>query len=160
MKVLDLGCWPGGWLQIASRAVGPSGRVVGVDLEQVTDLGLDNVTVLVGDVLAPATRKVLADALGTQADVILSDLAPKLSGVKVADRERHLRLTELAIEVASELLVDGGTLVIKLFSGIESEATAQLKRRIGRVVKLRPDTTRKGSSEIYAIVYKRGEKTR
>jgi 23S rRNA (uridine2552-2'-O)-methyltransferase len=155
MRVLDLGCWPGGWLQIASRAVGPSGRVVGVDLEPVAELSLDNVSVFVGDVLESSTREILADALGGHADVVLCDLAPKLSGIKVADRERHLRLLELAVDLAAEFLVDEGALVIKLFSGVESEATALLKKRIGRVVKSRPDSTRKGSSEIYAIATKR-----
>lgn len=159
MRVLDLGCWPGGWLQIASRAVGPSGRVVGVDLELVVDLGLDNVSVFVGDVLDPSTRRILAEALGGRADIVLSDLAPKLSGVKVADCERHLRLLELAVDLAAEFLVDDGALVIKLFSGVESEATALLEQRIGRVVKSRPDSTRKGSSEIYAIAYKRTKAT-
>lgn len=155
MRVLDLGCWPGGWLQIASRAVGPSGRVVGVDLEPVVELSLDNVSVVVGDVLDSATREILAEALGGHADVVLCDLAPKLSGIKVADRERHLRLLELAVDLAAEFLVDEGALVIKLFSGVESEATALLKKRIGHVVKSRPDSTRKGSSEIYAIATKR-----
>lgn len=157
MRVLDLGCWPGGWLQIASRAVGPTGRVVGVDLEAVPELALDNVSVFVGDAADPETRRALAEALGGRADVVLSDLSPKLSGVKVADRERHLRLTELAVDFASEFLVGGGSLVIKLFSGVESEATALLKERIGKVAKLRPDSTRKGSSEIYAVVRKRPE---
>ncbi len=157
VKVLDLGCWPGGWLQIASRAVGPSGKVVGVDLEPVTDLALDNVRVLQGDVLEASTREALADALGGRADVVLSDLAPNLSGVKVADRVRHLELVEMAVALAEEFLTDGGVFVIKLFSGVESEATAILKQRIGKVVKSRPDSTRKGSSEIYAIVHRRPE---
>jgi len=155
MRVLDLGCWPGGWLQIASRAVGPSGRVVGVDLEPVSDLAIENVRVLLGDVLVAETRTALAEALGGPADVVLSDLAPNLSGVKVADRERHLELMEMAVDLADEFLSDGGALVIKLFSGVESEATALLKRRIGKVAKSRPDSTRKGSSEIYAVAYKR-----
>ena len=78
-------------------------------------------------------------------------MAPKLSGIKVADRERHLALVELAIYVAQTMLATDGSVVIKLFSGVESESTVLLKKAFGRVTKMRPAATRKGSEEIYAF---------
>jgi 23S rRNA (uridine2552-2'-O)-methyltransferase len=156
MRVLDLGCWPGGWLQIAAEAVGESGRVVGVDIEPCEDLGRANVASLVGDINDDELAERLSDALGGAEDLLLSDLAPKLSGVKVADRERHMRLAERAVELADRLLADDGIVLMKMFSGVETEVTHLLKQRVGKVVKHRPESTRKGSSEIYAVAYKRG----
>jgi 23S rRNA (uridine2552-2'-O)-methyltransferase len=153
-RVVDLGAWPGGWLQVAAVAVGPRGLVVGVDLAPIEDLGLANVRTFVGDVADPDVRTLVRDAVGGRADLVLSDLAPKLSGVKVADRERHLALVAVALDYAVELLDDRGRLVIKLFGGVEAEATKLLDSRFGAVHKHRPSATRKGSSELYAIASK------
>ena len=150
-RVLDLGAWPGGWLQIAAREVGPGGRIVGVDLERVEPLGSGDVVTITGDARDPAVQAALADALGGPADVVLCDMSPKLSGVKAADRARHLELAETAVECAAKLLAPGGKLVIKLFSGVEGEATALLRARYRKVSKFRPPATRKGSQEIYAV---------
>jgi 23S rRNA (uridine2552-2'-O)-methyltransferase len=151
-RVVDLGCWPGGWLQIAATKVGEGGLVVGVDFEPTDGLGLANVRTIAGDVADPQVRERLRDALGGPADIVLCDMAPKLSGVKVADRERHLALVRLAVEVAVEVLAPGGSAVIKLFSEAEQEATSVLRERFSSVTKYRPVGTRKGSSELYAIV--------
>jgi len=150
-RVLDLGAWPGGWLQIAAKRVGPSGRVVGVDLERIEPLGVDNVSTILGDARSSEVRASLAGELGGLADVLLCDMAPKLSGVKAADRARHLELTETAIECAMQLLVADSKAVIKLFSGVEAEATALLHSRFESVSRFRPPATRKGSQELYAV---------
>jgi 23S rRNA (uridine2552-2'-O)-methyltransferase len=151
MRVLDLGCWPGGWLQVAGRRVGPSGRVVGVDLEATDAVGPSNVVTVTGDTADPAVQAELLELLGGPADLVLSDMAPKLSGVKVADRERHLTLVELAVDVCRRMLAADGAAVVKLFSGVESESTVLLKKAFGQLAKSRPATTRKGSEEIYAF---------
>ena len=150
-RVVDLGCWPGGWLQVAAARVGANGRVVGVDLEPIEDLGIDNVSTIVGDVRDDAVLQRVREAIGGRADVLLSDMAPKLTGVKIADRERHLELIEAAIACARTLLGSDGRLAIKLFSGVEAEATTRLNRFFSSVIKFRPPSSRKGSSEIYAI---------
>jgi 23S rRNA (uridine2552-2'-O)-methyltransferase len=151
MRVVDLGCWPGGWLQVAAERVGPRGRVVGIDLAATEPLGLNNVIVLQDDAGAPVARERVREALGGPADLLLSDMAPKLSGVRVADRARHLALVELALEWARELLAPSGSAVIKLFSEVEGDAAKLLRDTFESVQKHRPSSTRKGSSEVYAI---------
>ena len=153
-RVLELGCWPGGWLQIAARRVGRSGAVVGVDLVEVEPLGLENVRTIAGDV---RDREVLAkalDLLGGRADVLLSDLAPKLSGVKAVDNARHEGLVRIAVEAAGLVLVPSGGLLVKLFSSCEADMTKLLRSRFEEVTKIRPDSTRKGSSELYGAAYR------
>jgi 23S rRNA (uridine2552-2'-O)-methyltransferase len=151
MRVLDLGCWPGGWLQVAGDRVGPGGRVVGVDLEATDAVGPPHVVTVTGDALDPAIQADLLECLGGPADLVLSDMAPKLSGVKVADRERHLVLVELAVDVCRRMLASDGAAVVKLFSGVESESTELLKQAFGKLAKSRPAASRKGSEEIYAV---------
>ena len=150
-RVVDLGAWPGGWLQIAARRVGDEGIVIGVDLEEIEPLDLRCVRTFVGDILDPTARVRIRDELGGPADVVLSDMAPKITGVKVTDRARHMALIEAAVECATEILRPGGKFVAKLFSGIESDAIRLLRERFETVSRFRPDSTRKGSAEIYAI---------
>jgi len=151
-RVLDLGCWPGGWLQVAAARVGPGGRVVGVDLEAIEPLAEPAVHTIVGDAGDRDVRSSVAEELGGRAHLLLSDMAPKLTGIKVADRAREMALVELAVDVALELLAPRGRMVVKLFSGVEGEATALLKRHFASVAKHRPEASRRGSSELYAVV--------
>jgi len=153
-RVVDLGCWPGGWLEVAARAVGREGRVVGVDLVHTDVSKLGNVTTLEGDVSDPSVLGRVREALDGDADVVLSDMAPKLTGVRVADLERHRVLAELAIGVALDVLRPNGILVVKLFSGCERAVFERLRRSFSRVVRVRPESTRKGSSELYAVAFK------
>jgi 23S rRNA (uridine2552-2'-O)-methyltransferase len=150
-RVVDLGCWPGGWLQVAAERVGTGGKVVGVDRERTETLGLPQVIVITADAGDPAARSVVTDALGGKADVLLSDMAPKLSGVKIADRERHLALVMVAVEWARDVLAPRGRAVVKLFSGVEADSLEVLREAFTSVAVHRPPSTRKGSSEIYAI---------
>lgn len=159
-KVVDLGCWPGAWLQVASRAVGPAGVVVGVDLVAVEPLGLANVTTLVGDAADPDVQQRIVEAAGGPVDLILSDLSPKLTGIRATDQAREEALVETAVDFARRVLAPGGRMVVKLFSGVEATMTARLKKEFAKVDAWRPPSTRKGSSEIYAIATgKRGAAT-
>ncbi len=151
MRVLDLGCWPGGWLQVASAAVGAKGDVFGVDSRELDALALGNVRVIVADVLSAGSLDAIARAIGGKVDLMLSDLAPQLSGIRDTDRARHLALCETAMTYCDRLLDAGGRCVVKAFSDSEAEVTAMLRDRFAKVVKHRPTTTRKGSSEIYAF---------
>jgi len=153
-RVFDLGCWPGGWLEIAGALVGTGGRVVGIDRAEVEPpIPLPQVRALVGDLEEPGVASRLREALeADRADVVLSDAAPKLTGVRETDRANEERLLEAIEALLPEILAEGGSLLIKILEGPEA---ALIDRRMrgrfegARTVKLR--STRKGSSERYLI---------
>ncbi len=136
---------------MASERVGDEGMVVGVDVERVEVLPAPNVRLVHGDARDGRLLERVRAALGGAADVVLSDMAPKLSGVRVADHARHLALVECAVLWATRTLARDGVLVVKLFSSVEQDATALLRSHFGEVKLHRPGSTRKGSSEIYAV---------
>ncbi|MEW6270474.1 MAG: RlmE family RNA methyltransferase [Thermodesulfobacteriota bacterium] len=151
MRVVDLGCWPGGWLQVCADRVGPRGRVVGLDVAETAEVARPNVVALVGDVHDDAVVSRVRDALGGPADVVLSDLAPKLSGIATTDAARHADLVRRAIELARAWLVPNGALLVKLFMDAEYQALVRDLRAAFATVKTRKlSTTRKGSAELYA----------
>jgi len=151
-RVVDLGAWPGGWLQIAAAAVGTDGRVVGVDLQRIEPLGLANVQTVTGDVTQAAVLQKIIALCGGKADAVLSDLAPKLSGIRDRDEARAAELVDLAIGFARQVLRPGGTFLAKLFMGPAAEEhIARLRTMFDEVRTTRPEATRKGSAEIYVI---------
>lgn len=132
-------------------AVGSRGRVVGVDLAACPAIA-PNVTTLVADIRDPAAVKAIAGALGGSADIVTSDLAPKLSGVAERDQAQILELAEAALGCARELLKPGGAMIIKLFMGGDfAQATRAFEREFTRVELTRPRASRPGSSELYLI---------
>jgi 23S rRNA (uridine2552-2'-O)-methyltransferase len=153
-RVIDLGCWPGGWLQCAAAAVGPKGRVLGVDLAAVEPpLEEANALALVGDLedreLAPRLRKALA---APRCDVLLSDAAPKLTGIRDTDRAREERLLEAIEALLPELLREGGNLLLKILEGPEAQAIdRRMRSRFERAKPVRTKVTRKGSTERYLL---------
>lgn len=150
-RVADLGCAPGGWLKMLAAAVGPQGRVAGVDLAACPAIA-PNVVTIVGDIREPATIGAITAALGEQADLVTSDLAPKLSGVADSDQARMLELVDSALEGARELLRPGGAMVTKLFMGADfREARRAFERHFSRVELTRPRASRPGSSELYLV---------
>ncbi len=150
--VVDLGAWPGGWLQVAARAVGPGGKVIGIDLQAIEPLPEPNVVVLTGDIGDSAMRQRLCELCGGRADVVLSDLAPKLTGVRARDQAAAQGLADQVLEVAQSLLSDDGRMVVKLFMGADLTAYTARVRSLFRTVHIsRPPATRKGSAEIYAV---------
>jgi 23S rRNA (uridine2552-2'-O)-methyltransferase len=151
-RVVDLGCWPGGWLEVAAEAVGPEGRVVGVDLEPIEPLGLQNVFAFPADLAEVGVDARILEALGGVADVVLSDAAPKLTGVRATDRAREEALLEAIEALVPRLLRPGGTFVGKLLDAPESQAfAARLRARFGSARITKAQATRKGSSEKYLI---------
>jgi len=148
--VVDLGAAPGGWLQVAAKIVGPGGKVIGVDLQPIKPFSERHVVLIEGDITAPETRQKIHDAIGGPADCVLSDLAPKLSGIRDADVARALELNRTALKVAVQLLRRGGSLLIKSFmSGEVPGFSAELKRFFSTVDRTKPEATRHGSSEFY-----------
>jgi 23S rRNA (uridine2552-2'-O)-methyltransferase len=151
-RVVDLGCWPGGWMQVASAAVGPGGRVVGVDLGETDPLPNENSVAFCGDFSQPAVLERILAELGRMADVVLSDAAPKLTGIRATDRAREEALLEALEAALPKLLRSGGTLVAKIFDAPEAEAVvARLRGRFASVRRTKSEATRKGSSEKYLI---------
>ena len=153
-RVFDLGCWPGGWLEVAGALVGPSGRVVGVDRAEVDpEIPLAHVSSLVGDLEAPDIAERLRESLGAErADIVLSDAAPKLTGVRETDRANEERLLEAIESLLTELLSVGGSLLIKILEGPEAQTIdRRLRTSFDRAKTLKLQSTRKGSSERYLI---------
>jgi 23S rRNA (uridine2552-2'-O)-methyltransferase len=149
-KVVDLGCAPGGWLQVATKEVGSSGRVVGIDLKPVEPVA--GATVLEGSIEDPNMLGKIADILGGKADVVLSDLAPNVSGVWDVDQARQISLSTIALGFARQVLRGGGSAVFKVFEGeMLGEFRAELKKSFGRVLLSKPTASRQESSELYII---------
>jgi 23S rRNA (uridine2552-2'-O)-methyltransferase len=152
-RVADLGCWPGGWMQVAARKVGPQGRVVGIDLAPLDPpLDLANAVALTGDLREAAALERLVEALGGPADVVLSDAAPKLTGVKATDRAREEGLLEAIEWALPKILAPGGSLLAKRFDAPEAAPWEKRMRSHFASVKLvRPQASRKGSREKYLL---------
>jgi 23S rRNA (uridine2552-2'-O)-methyltransferase len=148
--VVDLGAAPGGWLQVAAEIVGPAGKVIGVDLQPIETFREPNIIFLQGDITTAETRAKINDLLGGPAHCVLSDLAPKLSGIRDADTARCLELNRAALAAAAGLLRRGGALLVKSFISDELQAfTLELKNNFSSVQRTRPEATRQGSSEFY-----------
>ena len=150
--VLDLGAAPGGWLQAASEEVSGDGLVVGVDLIRIRPLGLGNVRTIVGDVTDEDTLKRIRDAFPGPVDVVLSDMAPSVSGVWEVDQLRQIHLARRALRIAESLLKPDGWLVVKAFQGSDYEEFLEEVRQMFAYVKaVKPRSSRKGSAEVYVV---------
>ena len=152
-RVVDLGCWPGGWLQVAAGVVGPSGRVVGIDLAAVDPPLLnENVIALVGDLSHAPVLETALEALSGPADVVLCDAAPKLTGVRAVDRAAEEALLASVEAVLPRLLRPGGALLLKILDGPEAQAVERrIRSRFERAKALRPRASRKGTRERYLL---------
>jgi 23S rRNA (uridine2552-2'-O)-methyltransferase len=151
-RVVDLGCAPGGWLQLIAAEVGPKGRMVGVDLQKTTPLGSGNVELIRGDITSPEVRARIRQALGGDAHVVTSDLSPNLTGIRFQDHMHSCGLVRTGLEVARELLRPGGIYLAKVFQGEELDAVVrELKDHFKEVRRVVPTASRKASSEIYLL---------
>lgn len=151
-RVVDLGCAPGGWLQVMAAEVGPKGRMVGVDLQKTRPLGSGNVELIQGDITAPEIQSRVRQALGGEAHVVTSDLSPNLTGIHFQDHMRSCQLVRTALAVARELLKPGGVFLAKVFQGEELDAVVrEMKDEYGEVKRVAPPASRKASSEIYLL---------
>ena len=149
--VIDLGAAPGGWSEYAAHEVGAAGSVVALDLLPMPAIA--GVKFLQGDFTEADTHARLVDLLGgRRADLVLSDMAPNMSGVASVDQPRSMHLAELAFDLAREFLAVDGAFVVKLFQGEGFDALlAQLKREFVSVRLRKPDASRSRSKEIYAV---------
>jgi len=154
-NVLDLGAAPGGWLQVASEAIGDKGLIMGVDLQEVNHRGLLGVNSLVGDVTSEGTIKEIRDFFQCRVDVILSDMAPDVSGNWDLDHFRQIHLARIVLVIANELLRGDGWLVVKTFQGSEHDKYVNDVRKMFELVKIvKPKASRKHSAEIYLVAHR------
>jgi 23S rRNA (uridine2552-2'-O)-methyltransferase len=160
-RIIDLGCAPGGWLQVAARKIGLEGddmggniraraKIVGIDLLPVEPMA--GVTLFELDFMADDTPALLKEALGGEADLVLSDMAANTTGHKKTDHLKIIGLAELAAEFAGEILKPGGGFLVKLFQGGETaELVTMLKRDYTQVRHVKPGASRADSSELYVL---------
>jgi 23S rRNA (uridine2552-2'-O)-methyltransferase len=149
-KVVDLGCAPGGWLQVAVKEVRSSGNVIGIDLKPVTPVA--GAIILQGSIEDPNMLSKIAEILGRKADVVLSDLAPNVSGVWDIDHARQISLSTIALRFAQHVLRVGGSSVFKVFEGdMLKEFRSELRKSFGKVLLSKPSASRQESSELYII---------
>jgi 23S rRNA (uridine2552-2'-O)-methyltransferase len=153
-RVLDLGAAPGGFLQVIAEAVGPKGSVLGVDLVPIQPLAsaAAPVQTAVLDVLAEDFDRKLAELHPQPFDAVVSDMAPKTSGIRDTDEARSLRLAERALEIARSRGKVGSSFIVKLFMGRDFEGYRDQVRQSYEDVKVvRPEATRGGSMEVYLV---------
>ena len=148
--VVDLGCTPGGWSQVAARVVGPTGRVVGIDLLEIEPMaGVEFITL---DFLDPEAPDRLTGMLGGPADLVMSDMAANATGHKKTDHLRIIGLAETAAEFAREILGPGGAYLAKVLQGgTEGALLTDLKRDFATVRHVKPAASRADSSELYVL---------
>lgn len=155
--ILDLGSAPGSWLQYVAKKLGKNGAALGVDLTPIKDKLHPRIKTVVDDcfLLTPEkVREMMSDLVEnfTQFDVILSDMAPKTSGIKHVDQTRSLNLASAALDLSETLLKPSGHVVIKIFSsGDVNELIARMKTLFKTVRQMRPKSVRAPSKEFYVV---------
>ena len=148
-RIVDLGIAPGGWAQVVRQRL-PKATLVGIDLLP-TD-PIEGATILLMDFMDDGAPAALREALGGQADLVLSDMAANTVGHPRTDHLRTMGLVEAALLFATEILRPGGAFVAKVLAGgADSDLVAELKRRFTAVKHAKPPASRKGSSEWYVV---------
>jgi len=149
-KVVDLGCAPGGWLQVVTKLVGFTGRVTGIDLKEVDPV--TGVTILQGSIEDLNTINRVIEILDGKTDVVLSDLAPEVSGLWSVDHARQISLTRSALDFARQVLREGGSAVFKVFEGeMLNDLRSELRNSFAKVFLNKPIASRQESSELYVV---------
>lgn len=155
-KVLDLGAAPGSWSQFASKKIGERGRILGVDLSPV-NVKLKNAEFIQADLRDLNLEQIFAEhGFNEPFDLVLSDMAPKTTGIRFTDQARSMELCELALDVARRFLKPGGHFVCKLFHSDEFQTLRDaIKKEFEQFNAVKPDSTRKISKEIFLVGLKK-----
>lgn len=151
-KVVEFGCAPGGWIQIATQLVGPSGFVLGLDLKEINPLA--GASFIKGSIDDPLLTQILLQTIGPndKFDVVLSDMSPNVSGIWEIDHERQISLTRHALRVSIRILERRGNAIYKIFQGVSTRSFVNELAEHFALVKLsKPPASRQESSELYVI---------
>jgi len=150
--VVDLGAAPGGWLQISRKIVGGSGFVLGVDIEEIEPLEFDNVVTIRGDIRRPEIIQRIRAILPRPADVVLSDVSPKVSGIWELDHARQIDLAEKSLDIAASVLRSGGNFFVKIFQGdLQDEFLNSARNLFYGIRIVKPKASRRESAEVYVL---------
>jgi len=150
--VLDLGAAPGGWTQAARKLVEESGFVLAVDLKLIESFDESNVRTVIGDVSEPQTVKVILELLPHSADVVVSDVAPNVSGIWELDNARQIDLAEQSLKVAASVLRYGGNFFVKVFQGSSTNRFInEVRQQFSFVKMVKPRASRSKSAELYVL---------
>ena len=151
MTVVDLGSAPGGWSQVAARLVGDKGRVVASDILPMDSVA--GVSFICGDFTEDAVYQSILKAMnGELADLVISDMAPNMSGMSAVDQPAAMYLVELALELGTQVLKPGGNFAVKVFQGEGFEAYIKAMRgSFQKVITRKPDSSRARSREVYLL---------
>jgi len=151
-KVVEFGCAPGGWIQVATQLVGPSGFVLGLDLKELNPLA--GASFIKGSIDDPLLTEILLQTVGPndKFDVVLSDMSPNVSGIWEIDHERQISLTKHALHVSIRILEKRGNAIFKMFQGVSTRSFVNELAEHFALVKLsKPPASRQESSELYVI---------
>ena len=149
-RIVDLGCAPGGWTQIAVMRNKGAGQVVGLDILETESVA--GATLIQQDFTEPEAADKLKALLQGEADIVMSDMAANTTGHQQTDHLRTIHLVELAYDFAKEVLAEGGIFIAKVFQGgAEGELLADVKRNFKKVGHFKPDASRKASPETYLV---------
>ena len=151
MSVVDLGSAPGGWSQVARQFVGSKGKVIALDILPMDQLA--HVDFIQGDFQEDSVLEELLKVVNNKpVDLVISDMAPNVTGMKAVDQPKSMYLLELAVDLADQVLKPNGSLLMKVFQGEGfQELMAELRQRYQKVITRKPDASRSRSSEVYLL---------
>jgi 23S rRNA (uridine2552-2'-O)-methyltransferase len=153
MSVIDLGAAPGGWSQVTSRLIGGQGRLIASDILEMDSI--PDVTFIQGDFTQDAVLAQILEAVGnSHVDLVISDMAPNMSGTPAVDMPKAMFLCELALDLAARVLKPGGNFLIKIFQGEGFDAYLKDARlKFDKVQMIKPDSSRDSSREQYLLAW-------
>ncbi|MBV4460388.1 MULTISPECIES: 23S rRNA (uridine(2552)-2'-O)-methyltransferase RlmE [Pseudomonas] len=153
MSVVDLGAAPGGWSQVTSRLIGGQGRLIASDILEMDSI--PDVTFVHGDFTQDEVLARILEAVGnSQVDLVISDMAPNMSGTPAVDMPKAMFLCELALDLAARILKPGGNFLIKIFQGEGFDAYLKdTRQKFDKVQMIKPDSSRDSSREQYLLAW-------
>ncbi|TFH83174.1 MULTISPECIES: 23S rRNA (uridine(2552)-2'-O)-methyltransferase RlmE [Pseudomonas] len=153
MSVVDLGAAPGGWSQVTSRLIGGQGRLIASDILEMDSI--PDVTFIQGDFTQDEVLAQILEAVGnSQVDLVISDMAPNMSGTPAVDMPKAMFLCELALDLAERILKPGGNFLIKIFQGEGFDVYLKdARRKFDKVQMIKPDSSRDSSREQYMLAW-------
>jgi len=150
--VVDLGAAPGGWTQVAQKTVGNKGFVLGIDINPIQPFETQNFQTILGDIMDSQIIEQIKDHLPRQADVVISDVSPNISGIWEVDNARQIDLARRSLEIAVSILKPNGNFFVKIFQGEMTEAfVKKLKQYFTFVKSVKPKASRPKSAELYVL---------